>query len=67
VSIGQASTSLLQRRMGIGYARAGRLIDQLEQTGIVGRERGSKPREVLMDESELASFLSGDVDQIIVD
>ncbi len=43
----QGSTSLLQRRMTIGYARAGRLIDQLEAAGIVGRFEGSKPREVL--------------------
>ncbi len=58
VSIRQASVSLLQRRMAIGYARAGRIVDQLEMVGIVGRDRGSKPREVLMDELELASFLS---------
>ncbi len=58
VSLKQASVSLLQRRLGIGYARSGRLVDQLERAGIVGRERGSKPREVLMDEDELTSFLS---------
>jgi DNA segregation ATPase FtsK/SpoIIIE-like protein len=57
-SLRQASVSLLQRRMSIGYARAGRIVDQLERAGIVGRDRGSKPREVLMDELELASFLS---------
>ncbi len=57
-SIRQASASLLQRRMSIGYARAGRLMDQLERAGVVGRDRGSKPREVLMDEMEVASFLS---------
>ncbi len=58
VSIRQASVSLLQRRMSIGYARAGRIVDQLERAGIVGKDRGSKPREVMMDELELASFLS---------
>jgi S-DNA-T family DNA segregation ATPase FtsK/SpoIIIE len=54
----QASVSLLQRRLGIGYARSGRLVDQMERAGIVGRERGSKPREVLMNQEELESFLS---------
>jgi len=58
VQLKQASVSLLQRRMGLGYARSGRLVDQLERAGIVGRERGSKPREVLMQEEELRSFLS---------
>ncbi|MDB5048636.1 MAG: FtsK/SpoIIIE family protein [Fibrobacteres bacterium] len=58
VQVKQASVSLLQRRLGIGYARSGRLVDQLERAGIVGRERGSKPREVLMSAEELQSFLS---------
>jgi len=50
IIIGQqtASVSLLQRKLKIGYARAGRLIDQLEKTGVVGKFRGSKPREVLV-------------------
>jgi len=43
-----ASVSLLQRKLKIGYARAGRLIDQLEKTGVVGKFKGSKPREVLV-------------------
>ncbi len=58
VQLKQASVSLLQRRLGLGYARSGRLVDQLERAGIVGRERGSKPREVLMGEEELFSFLN---------
>ena len=44
---GKASTSLLQRRLSIGYNRAARIMDQLEKDGIVGPPRGSKPREVL--------------------
>jgi S-DNA-T family DNA segregation ATPase FtsK/SpoIIIE len=47
-----ASVSLLQRKLKIGYARAGRLIDQLEKTGIVGKFRGSKPREVIIRREE---------------
>jgi S-DNA-T family DNA segregation ATPase FtsK/SpoIIIE len=49
----QGSVSLLQRRLGIGYQRAARLIDQLEESGIVGPYDGSKAREVLVDETYL--------------
>ena len=48
----QASVSLLQRRMRIGYTRAARLIDPMEARGIVGPYEGSKPREVLISEGQ---------------
>lgn len=50
---GQASVSLLQRKLKIGYARAGRLIDQLEENGVVGGFEGSKPRRVLVGKEYL--------------
>ena len=58
VSAQQGSTSLIQRRMKLGYNRAGRLMDQLESAGIVGPSQGSKPREVLYKtDTELYDFL----------
>ncbi len=48
VDVGQASTSMLQRRFRIGYSRASRIVDQMEQQNLVGRFEGSKPREVLV-------------------
>ena len=45
---GKASASLLQRRLSIGYARAARILDQLERAGVVSAPEGSKPREVLI-------------------
>ena len=54
----QGSTSLIQRKMKLGYNRAGRLIDQLEAAGIVGPFEGSKAREVLIsDEYSLEQLL----------
>jgi S-DNA-T family DNA segregation ATPase FtsK/SpoIIIE len=59
VSNQKGSTSDLQRRLGMGYARAGRVMDQLEGAGIVGPQEGSKPRQVLVaDYSELDEILS---------
>lgn len=53
VEAGQASTSLLQRRLRLGYARAARIIDQMQERGIVGEYQGSKPREVLITKAQL--------------
>jgi S-DNA-T family DNA segregation ATPase FtsK/SpoIIIE len=53
---GMGSTSLLQRRLKVGYARAGRIMDMLEMKGIVGQPDGSRPREVLMDIEDLESL-----------
>jgi DNA segregation ATPase FtsK/SpoIIIE, S-DNA-T family len=53
-----ASVSLIQRRLRVGYTRAGRLIDMLERRGIISGYEGSKPRRVLVDESQLEHFVS---------
>ena len=55
-----ASVSLIQRRLRVGYTRAGRLIDMLERRGIISGYEGSKPRRVLIEESQLASIVSRD-------
>jgi S-DNA-T family DNA segregation ATPase FtsK/SpoIIIE len=49
LTTGQASASYLQRRLKLGYARAARIIDQMEQEGLIGASEGSKPREILID------------------
>jgi len=57
VAQGTASVSLLQRRLGVGYARAGRLVDMMERMGVISGHEGSKPRTVLIGE--------GDVDRVL--
>jgi len=53
-----ASTSMLQRRLRLGYTRAGRLIDMLERRGVISGYEGSKPRQVLITEADLPRVLS---------
>jgi S-DNA-T family DNA segregation ATPase FtsK/SpoIIIE len=57
VQQGTASVSLLQRRLGVGYARAGRLVDAMERMGVVSGHEGSKPRTVLVGEADLDRIL----------
>ena len=64
VEMGQASTSLLQRRLKLGYARAARIIDQMEEMGVVGPFEGSKPRQVLITKEQwLERKLASDEEQ----
>jgi len=61
VQAGKASASLLQRRLRVGYARAARLLDILEEQGLIGPADGAKPRDVLIDSSEFAQGGQKDV------
>lgn len=56
VRAGKASASLLQRRIRVGYARAARLLDILEQRGVIGPSEGAKPRDVLISDPSMATF-----------
>jgi S-DNA-T family DNA segregation ATPase FtsK/SpoIIIE len=58
VEMGTASTSMLQRRLRLGYTRAGRLIDMLERRGIISGYEGSKPRQVLVSEGDLPQVIA---------
>ncbi|HEX6687857.1 MAG TPA: DNA translocase FtsK [Solirubrobacterales bacterium] len=64
-----ASVSMIQRRLRVGYTRAGRLIDMLERRGVISGYEGSKPRQVLIGEADLARVLAGgqDVEPVAVD
>jgi S-DNA-T family DNA segregation ATPase FtsK/SpoIIIE len=57
-----ASVSMLQRRLRVGYTRAGRLIDMLERRGVISGYEGSKPRQVLISEAEIGRILAGQSD-----
>ncbi len=59
VETGQASTSFIQRKFKVGYARAGRIIDQMEERGVISGYQGSKPREVLMTLEKLNELKMG--------
>jgi len=58
VEMGTASTSMLQRRLRLGYTRAGRLIDMLERRGVISGYEGSKPRQVLVGAGDVDRFLA---------
>ena len=64
-----ASVSMIQRRLRVGYTRAGRLIDMLERRGVISGYEGSKPRQVLITEADLPRVLSGgsEVEPVAVD
>jgi S-DNA-T family DNA segregation ATPase FtsK/SpoIIIE len=55
-----ASVSMIQRRLRVGYTRAGRLIDMLERRGVISGYEGSKPRQVLITEADLPRVLGGE-------
>ena len=59
VETGQASTSFIQRKFNVGYARAGRIIDQMEERGIISGYQGSKPRQVLMSKERWEELKMG--------
>jgi S-DNA-T family DNA segregation ATPase FtsK/SpoIIIE len=60
-----ASVSMIQRRLRVGYTRAGRLIDMLERRGIISGYEGSKPRQVLVSQAELPRLLERLADGIV--
>ena len=64
---GQASVSMLQRRLKLGYARAARIVDEMEEKGIVGPFQGSKPRNILVTKEQWESMKAGGFGQMSMD
>ena len=67
VSSGLGSTSNIQRRLKVGHPRAGRIMDQLEEKGVVGPSMGPKPRDVLVDAMELETLKAFEMNDEIRD
>ncbi len=64
---GQASVSMLQRRLKLGYARAARIVDEMEELGIVGPFQGSKPRSILVTKEQWEAMRGGQTEQLSID
>jgi len=60
ISTGKASTSFIQRKLNIGYSRASLIMDMLEKRGVIGLAQGSKPREILIHDSNIPPILTDD-------